>query len=152
MTLLLGRICSGGYQLKLACTSGLRSGGSAASYDRCLGTFCNYEGYVRTACLAMGMDAPPAENQALRRARGAIAKRMAFTKRWVICTPCCRMFVHATPIVVRQRMFVQRSILFNMVLAVARGLEVSNFAFLWIAAYMFMLRVPSEALPMARGS
>ena len=48
---------------------------------RCVGTFCNYEGHVRTACLALDLQFPAADNPALRRARGAIAKRMLHTQR-----------------------------------------------------------------------
>ena len=38
-----------------------------------------------------------------------------------------------------------------MVDGVRKGLESKSFAMLWLAAYVFMLRVPSEALPMMRG-
>ena len=50
---------------------------------RCIGTFSNYLGYVRTACIAMDMPCPPAGDEALRRAKGAIVKRQLFTPRCV---------------------------------------------------------------------
>ena len=38
-------------------------------------------GYVRTACLALGLVAPTADEPVLRRARGAVAKRLTMTSR-----------------------------------------------------------------------
>ena len=40
-----------------------------------------------------------------------------------------------------------RHILFNMVCAVAKEMEELKFAMLWLLSYLFLLRVPSEALP-----
>lgn len=48
---------------------------------RCLGTFCNYLGYLRSACQAMGFCGPPVIHPALSRAKNAIVKRMVFTPR-----------------------------------------------------------------------
>ena len=48
-------------------------------------------------------------------------------------------------------MFIQRSTVRNLVLSVKRGIEDDKHAMLWLAAYLFLLRVPSEALPMRRG-
>ena len=48
-------------------------------------------------------------------------------------------------------MFIQRSMVMNMVLATNRGHSQRHYAMLWLAAYTFLLRVPSEGLPMARG-
>ena len=39
----------------------------------------------------------------------------------------------------------------NMVLATNRGHSQKLFAMLWLVAYTFLLRVPSEGLPMSRG-
>ena len=98
---------------------------------RCVGTFANYLGYLRSACLALDIAAPPADSLAIRRAKGAIVKRMLWTPR--------------------PRMFIQREMMRNMVLAVDRQLESHKFAMLWLVAYWFLLRVPSEALPMQKG-
>ena len=98
---------------------------------RCVGTFSNYLGHLSGACLAMELEMPSTTHPALQRAKAAVIKRMLWTAR--------------------PRMFIQRYLMRNMVLAVSRGLETARFAMLWIAAYWFLLRVPSEALPMQRG-
>lgn len=51
---------------------------------RCLATFCNYLGYLRTYCCAMDCVPPPYGHPALRRAMGAIAKRQLFTPRLIV--------------------------------------------------------------------
>ena len=48
-------------------------------------------------------------------------------------------------------MFIQRTIMRNMVISVERELETMEYARLWLVAYTFLLRVPSEALPITRG-
>ena len=48
-------------------------------------------------------------------------------------------------------MFIQQALLYRMVFAIDRGQEDQHFGMLWLAAYVFLLRVPSEALPMCRG-
>ena len=48
---------------------------------RCVGTFSNYLGYLRNACLALGISAPPVDDPLLRRAKGAIVKRMVHSPR-----------------------------------------------------------------------
>ena len=48
---------------------------------RCVGTFCNYLGYLRSTCYALAVDAPPAGHPALKRAMCAIVKRQLFTTR-----------------------------------------------------------------------
>ena len=40
----------------------------------------------------------------------------------------------------------------NIILAVEKGMVTQSYAMLWLVAYTFLLRVPSEALPIARGS
>ena len=114
-----------------------------------IGTFCNYEGkhfccvrfiynsacdlqgYVRTACLALGIRAILSDEPVLRRAKGAIIKRMMSSPR--------------------PKRFIQRTCLYNMVDGVRKDIESQSYAMLWLVAYSFMLRVPSEALPMKRG-
>lgn len=53
--------------------------------------------------------------------------------------------------VARPRLFLQRTVTRNLILAVDRGLETWPFAMLWLMAYTYLLRVPSEALPAVRG-
>jgi len=38
-----------------------------------------------------------------------------------------------------------------MLAAVTAGVETESFAMLWLVAYVFLLRLPSEALPMEKG-
>ena len=48
-------------------------------------------------------------------------------------------------------MFLQRTHVRNMLAAVATGVETEKFAMLWLMAYVFLLRAPSEALPIEKG-
>ena len=117
---------------------------------RCLGTFANYVGHVRTACVALGLEMPPASDPALQRAKGAIVKRMLFTKRCAAVS-CVAHCFPPSACFHRPRMFLQRTHVRNLIAAVATGVESEKFAMLWLMAYVFLLRVPSEALPMVRG-
>ena len=99
---------------------------------QCVGTFANYLSYVRTACHALGCAAPPVGDTAIRRGMIAIAKRELFTSR--------------------EPMFIDRVMVNNMVRAVQRGWEDKPGAALWLTSYLFLLRVPSEALPACKGS
>ena len=64
----------------------------------------------------------------------------------IVLYMCC-----AVALIVRPKMFLDRAYVYNMVLGVNRGIEQQSFAMLWLASYQFMLRVPSEAVPMMRG-
>ena len=48
---------------------------------RCLGTFGNYLGFLRSASCALGFESPPVGHPAIRRAMSAIAKRQVHTAR-----------------------------------------------------------------------
>ena len=98
---------------------------------RCLGTFKNYLGHVRTISHALNVPAPEEGHPALRRAKGAILKRHFFESR--------------------PRMFIQRSLVGALADMAARRTADASDAMLWLFAYTFMLRVPSEALPAVRG-
>lgn len=98
---------------------------------RCAGTFGNYLGYLRGACHALGYEAPLVGHPAIKRALIAIVKRASFKSR--------------------QKMFIGKTFVTNMVAAVPRGLEELSFAMLWLLTYVFLLRLPSEALPTCRG-
>jgi len=50
---------------------------------RCVGTFGNYLGHVRSASCALGFAPPPVGDPAIKRAYNAIAKRMLFSPRLV---------------------------------------------------------------------
>ena len=96
---------------------------------QCVGTFANYLSYVRTACYALGCAAPPVGDTAIRRGMIAIAKRELFTSRG--------------------KMFIDRTMVSNMVKSVQRGWEDTAGAALWLTSYLFLLRVPSEAFARA---
>ena len=98
---------------------------------RCAGTYQNYLGFVRTVCLAKGLEMPEDKQQLVKRAGRALAKRNMFIQR--------------------KKMHIQKSMLRNMLLAVDLGAETRSFAMLWLTAYIFLLRLPSEALPMEKG-
>ena len=87
---------------------------------QCLGTFSNYLSYVRAACHALGCASPPVGEPALRRAMIAIAKRELF---------------HA-----REKMFIDRTLVSNMVMSVRRGWEDEKGAALWLTSSLFLLR------------
>ena len=110
---------------------------------RCVGTFCNYLGHLRGACYALSIEAPPVGHPALRRAMASIAKRQLYTERRVgfqvsvvmLVLGCCP----------RPRLFIQRCMLRNMMAAKQSEDGGAAHAALWLIAYLFLLRVPSEA-------
>jgi hypothetical protein len=98
---------------------------------RCVATYSNYLGYVRSACLALGVEGPPCGHPAITRAKAAVVKRILFTPR--------------------PRMFIQGYLIRQLIVDSEKRQREQNMAMLWLAAYTFLLRVPSEALPMAKG-
>jgi len=91
---------------------------------RCLGTFGNYLSHLRGAACAIGFDPPPVGHPAIRRAMRAVANRCMSSPR--------------------PRMAIQRAMLRNMV---AREQDPALKA-LRLVSYTWLLRLPSEALPM----
>ena len=102
-----------------------------ANVFACSDTFSNYLTHLRGACHATGFEAPPTRHPALSRAVVAILKRELF--------------------VARQKRFINRTMMANMVAAVRNGREELHYAMLWLLAYTFLLRLPSEALPACKG-
>ena len=49
-------------------------------------------------------------------------------------------------------MFIQRTMVSNIIRSVDRGFLTADMAMLWLTAYVFLLRVPSEALPVTKGT
>ena len=97
---------------------------------RCAGTFSNYVGHVASYCLAVGIECPSTSHPAVCRAKQAIAKRLLFVSP--------------------EQRFIQHCMLKNMIRATEKGLEAEAFAMLCLFYYLFLLRVPSEALPVVR--
>lgn len=54
---------------------------------RCVGTFMNYMGYLRTASVALGVTCPAADHPALKHAKIAVLKRMLHTPRCFMFPP-----------------------------------------------------------------
>ena len=97
---------------------------------RCVGTFSNYVGHVASACLAIGLDCPPTTHPAICRAKQAIAKRLLFESLEQRC--------------------IQHAMLRCMIRSTRKGWETEAFVMLCLLSYTFLLRVPSEALPVVR--
>lgn len=52
----------------------------------------------------------------------------------------------------REKLFIDRTLVSNMVMSVQRDWEDMTGASLWLTSYIFLLRLPSEALPACKGS
>ena len=98
---------------------------------RCSGTFGNYVNYVRVACLVLGVSTAACDDCALQRAKTAIDKRKQFVKR--------------------EPLFVQLATVRQMVALTCEGAAPRTMVMLFLTAYIFLLRLPSEALPIVRG-
>jgi hypothetical protein len=97
------------------------------------GTWANYIGYVRTACILIKAPVDVFSDPAMRRAKIAIRKRCLFTSR--------------------KTMFLQVDLV-RKILRWALKPENLNYrahAFLYLISYIFLLRLPSEALPLKGG-
>ena len=96
-------------------------------------TFSNYLGYLRLGCMLVKADTEVFDNPAVKRAKKGVARRMNFKSR--------------------PRMFLQFSIVESMFEKVYTGdrLDLECAAMLFLVTYTFLLRLPSEALPIARG-
>ena len=90
------------------------------------GTFNNYVGYVKLGCELVGVSTNVFKHTSLARARKAVVKKQAFVAR-------APKFIHL-----------------DMVKQIVEHVTASGdraFAMLCLAAYAFLLRLPSEALP-----
>ena len=99
---------------------------------RCVGTYGNYLSLLRSYCHAHGFEAPPCHNMAIKRAMVGIIKRRHHEQK--------------------EKTFISKVFVRNMVAAVDTGHEVKRLAMLWLFAYTFLLRLPSEALPTWKGN
>ena len=98
---------------------------------RCAETFSNYLSYVKVGTLLSGANADVFQDHSFARAKTAIRKRGGFKRR-------DRMFIQLDT--VRQLLFVCSGHVIDL-----------NWGMLYLLAYVFMLSVPSEALPVVRG-
>lgn len=93
-------------------------------------TFSNYLGYLRTGCLVVRKPTEVLRCESIKRAKLAIDKRKQFKPR--------------------EKQFVRRPLLVKLM---QKALAVSDesMSMLFLAAYVFMLRVPSEGVKMRKG-
>ena len=98
---------------------------------RCAATFANYLGHVKVACLLVGASTDVFKREALGRAKSAIAKRQLFSPR--------------------RKLFLRLPAVEALATLAASRPALVVFGKLWILAYAFLLRVPSEALPATSG-
>lgn len=97
---------------------------------RCAGTFSNYVGHVKLACQIAQVSTAAFDDRSLRRAKVSIAKRRAFIARkpMFICMPLLRDIIR-----------------------IADVAGMPDAGMLFLTAYVFLLRLPSEALPIVHG-
>ena len=98
---------------------------------RCHLTFGNYLGYVKTACLIVGTDVSVFGHPAIGRAKMSIRKASQFTPR--------------------PKMWIRREKVAAMMEWAREHAQYENFAMLFLLAYWFLSRLPSEALPAVAG-
>ena len=96
---------------------------------RCTGTFQNYLGYLRLACQLAKVSDGALVDRAVKRATVAIAKRGSFQSR--------------------PKQFIRLDLLNRMLFAShsQNAIWAKDIAMLFLSAYVFLLRVPSECLP-----
>ena len=96
------------------------------------GAFTNYVGYVKFACDLMGLSCEHLDQRLLERAKKAIDKRRQF--------------------IPRGKYFLRRDVV-RMILQLADGVPPwKPFAMAYLTSYVFLLRLPSECLPICTGS
>ena len=95
---------------------------------RCRGTFSNYLSCVRTACHLVRVSDEAFTHHALRAAKISVEKRSG----WVA----------------RKRLAIREELLVRIIDALMVFEQGKAFAMLFLTAYVFALRLPSEALPM----
>ena len=106
--------------------------GALVAWSRCFrhpDTFGNYVAHVRLGCHLLGVDDTACSDPSVKRAKKAVRKRLAFVKR--------------------QRMFIGHAFVHRIVTMTTDASD-RIYAMLFLATYVFLLRLPSEALPMAR--
>ena len=99
---------------------------------RCHGTFSNYLGHTKLACQLLGESVSAFDSPDVKRAKASVKKRDGFMerhKRFITHAMVEKIVTHAK---------------------INGGASDKVGAMLFLATYVFMLRLPSEALPMAK--
>ena len=98
---------------------------------RCAATFGNYLSYLRLGCELLGVETNVFRDPLIRRAKVAIEKRGQFTARG--------------------RLFLRMDVVRRIILSAQGDAKAWAFAMLCLASYVFLLRLPSEGIPIVRG-
>jgi hypothetical protein len=98
---------------------------------RCKRTFSNYVGYVKTACLLVKAEISVFDHPALARAKVAVEKSARFAAR--------------------PKLWIQRPSVDAMLVWCREHGEYLAYAQLFLLSYAFLLRLPSEAIPVVAG-
>ena len=99
---------------------------------RCCETYRNYLGYVRFACTMLDLPTDAFDSRDIKRALSSIRKRHNF--------------------VPRRKLFIQRELVGKLLTLPAKGELQQHYAILYLLTYVFLLRLPSEALPCTKTS
>ena len=101
---------------------------------RCCDTYRNYLGYVRFACACTMLELPMEafDSRDIQQALSSIKKRHDF--------------------VPRRKLFIQRDLVGKLMTMPAKGQLPQCYAMLYLLTYVFLLRLPSEALPCTKPS
>lgn len=98
---------------------------------RCHDTFGNYVSYVKVGTLLMRRSVAVFDNDVLRRAKRSIKNREGFKRR--------------------ERLFIQLDLVREIVARCSQKAESVHWGMLFLFTYVFLLRLPSEAIPVVRG-
>ena len=116
---------------------------------RCSGTVSNYLAYVRTACLVVKAPVEVFGHPALARAKASVSKSGNFSKRprlWIQGRVRRLLYCLGLPSV-----FVDRALVERILGWCEARPEYASFGTLYLLSYVFLLRLPSEALPVRVG-
>ena len=100
--------------------------------DRCRGTFSNYVGHVKVFCQLLSLPTDAFYDDRVRRAKASIQKR--------------------SPFQAREKKFIRQDMIEKMLKLEFVDTDQCAMAMLFLACYVFLLRMPSEALPMVWGT
>ena len=131
-----------------------------ASMFRCSGTFSNYLGYVKVACLIERADVCIFSHPAVRIAKDSVSKSGRFASRekcWIRRSRIDAMLRWAARknsmagLSASSASSAQVAALMGPTILQFSGPGDMQFALLFLVCYVFLLRMPTEALPMVAG-
>ena len=125
-----------------------------ASMFRCSGTFSNYLGYVKVGCLIERAGVEVFNHPAVRRAKDSVKKAGRFASReklWIRRTRIEAMLRWASRDLKSSVAGLPSSSASSARVEAMKSQDDLHFALLFLVCYVFLLRMPSEALPMIVG-